>query len=94
MRQLLDAIGQKLGLTFVLKDDYVVELRPVPALARSGPAATTQELGVLDMLASTPLGSVGEHIKVPATLLEAIDQKLVEKPNPISRSKIALGGAA
>ena len=76
LRQALDAIARKLGLTFVLKDDHV-ELRPLPPLARIGRRATMDELAMLDKLTTTPLGLNNEHPKLPA-LLEAIDQKLVE----------------
>src|SRR4051812_5053734 len=76
LRSALDAIARKLGLTFVLKDDHV-ELRPMPALARLGRRATTDELAVLDLLASKQLNLGADHAKLPQ-LLEAIDQKLVE----------------
>jgi hypothetical protein len=76
LRQALDAITRKLGLTFVLKEDHV-EIRPMPALARIGRRATMDELAMLDKLATTPLNPASEHPKLPA-LLEAIDQKLVE----------------
>jgi type II secretory pathway component GspD/PulD (secretin) len=82
LRDALTAIARKLGLMFVLKDDYV-ELRPVPALARLGRRATMQELGVLDTLSSTPLSAGSEHMKIPA-LLEAVDQKLVETKSPFA----------
>src|SRR3954470_12705538 len=82
LRDALTAIARKLGLMFVLKDDYV-ELRPVPALARLGRRATMQELGVLDSLSATPLAPPAEHLKLPA-LLEAIDQKLVENKSPFA----------
>src|SRR4051812_9465484 len=82
LRDALTAIARKLGLMFVLKDDYV-ELRPVPALARLGRRATMQELGVLDILSATPLSPGSEHMKIPA-LLEAVDQKLVESKSPFA----------
>src|SRR5439155_6967580 len=63
LRDALTAIARKLGLMFVLKDDYV-ELRPVPALARLGRRATLPELAVLDLLGSTQLALSSEHIKL------------------------------
>lgn len=82
LRQALDAIARKLGLMFVLKEDYV-ELRPVPALARLGRRATMQELGVLDTLSATALSSNSDTMKIPA-LLDTIDQKLVELKSPFA----------
>ena len=82
LRDALTAIARKLGLMFVLKDDYV-ELRPVPALARLGRRATLSELDVLDKLSSTPLNLGSEKPKLPA-LLEAVDQKLVEGKSPFA----------
>jgi hypothetical protein len=82
LRDAMTAIDRKLGLEFVLKDDYV-ELRPVPALARLGRRATLQELAVLDVLASTPLNLGTEKPKLPA-LLEGIDQKLAEVKSSFS----------
>jgi len=82
LRDALTAIARKLGLMFVLKDDYV-ELRPVPALARLGRRATLDELGVLDTLSSTPLNLGTEKPKLGA-LLEAVDQKLVEVKSPFA----------
>ena len=76
MRDALTAITRKLGLMFVLKDDYV-ELRPVPALARLGRRATLSELEVLDKLSATPITLGTDKIKIPA-LLQAVDQKLAE----------------
>ena len=82
LRDALTAIARKLGLMFVLKDDYV-ELRPVPPKRELGRRATLQELGVLDMLASTPLNLGTEKPKLPA-LLQGIDQKLVESKSSFS----------
>ena len=47
LRQALDAITQKLGLTYTLKDEFL-ELEPVPALVRLGRRATVQELSALE----------------------------------------------
>ena len=82
LRDALTAITRKLGLMFVLKDDYI-ELRPVPALARRGRRATLSELEVLAKLAETPLAMGTEKPKLPA-MLQAIDQKLVETKSPFA----------
>jgi hypothetical protein len=76
LRAALEAMTRKLGLTFVLKDNFV-ELRPMPALARLGRRANLPELKALDKLASTPLNLTSDQIKV-SQLIEAIDQKLLE----------------
>jgi len=76
LRAALEAMTRKLGLTFVLKDNFV-ELRPMPALARLGRRANLPELKALDKLASTPLNLPSDQIKV-SQLIEAIDQKLLE----------------
>lgn len=76
LRQSIEGITRKLGLTFVVKENYV-ELRPMPALARLARRATVAELQALDLLSSAPLGITGENIKV-LELLEAVDKKLVE----------------
>src|SRR5256885_1770961 len=54
LRQALEAMTRKLGLTFVLKENYV-ELQPAPGLGRLGQRATLEELKCLDVLASTNL---------------------------------------
>ncbi|HMB95778.1 MAG TPA: hypothetical protein VKK61_07040, partial [Tepidisphaeraceae bacterium] len=76
LRDALDAIARKLGLIVVLKDE-AVELQPMPALARLGRRSTVQELGALDLLASTPANFNGDHFTV-GQLLDAVDQKLVD----------------
>lgn len=77
LRDALDAIARKLGLTVVLRDE-AVELRPMPALARLGRRSNVQELAALDLLASTPAG-LNTDRPTMQQLLEAVDQKLVEK---------------
>ena len=74
LRGALVAITRKLGLTFELKDE-AVELQPLPALRRLGRRATVDELGVLDLLARTPLEPQGDRPSVKQ-LLAAIDSKL------------------
>jgi len=53
VRQALDAIGRKLGLEFVASDHSVL-LKPIGALRRLARRATVEELGALNLLASTP----------------------------------------
>jgi hypothetical protein len=76
LREALDDIARKLGLVVVLKDE-IVELRPMPALARLGRRSTVQELAALDLLASNPVALSTDRPTV-RQLLEAIDQKLVD----------------
>jgi hypothetical protein len=80
LRQALDAITEKLGLTYVLKDEFI-ELEPVPALLRLGRRATVQELEALDLLASNPLNLPGDRTTVHA-LIDAEDQRLVDLKSP------------
>lgn len=82
LREALDAIARKLGLRFVLKE-HVVQLQPVPALARLGRRSTLQELDALDLLASTPM-KLGTDRPVVAQLLEAVDQKLLDGKTPFA----------
>lgn len=82
LRDALDAIAHKLGLTVVLRDE-TVELRPMPALARLGRRSTVQELQSLDLLARTPAGLSTDRPTVRA-LLEAVDQKLVDTKSPFA----------
>jgi hypothetical protein len=76
LRDALDAIARKLGLVVVLKEESV-ELQPMPALARVGRRSTVQELGALDLLASTPANFSSDRVSV-RQLLDAVDQKLVD----------------
>jgi hypothetical protein len=80
LRQALEAMTRKLGLAFVLKDNYV-ELQPTAGLARLGQRSTIDELKALDLLASTPLNLPSDQVKV-SQLIEATDQKLVEIKSP------------
>ena len=82
LRQSLDAITQKLGLTYTVKDE-VIEIEPMPALSRLGRRATVQELNTLDLLASTPLEPTEEKMPVH-TLIEAIDAKLQKAKSSIA----------
>src|SRR4051812_38377812 len=75
LRQALEVITQKLGLTFVLKDE-AIELQPVPALRRLGRKSTLNELEALNLLGATPLQLTSDKTDLKA-LLEAVDQKLV-----------------
>jgi hypothetical protein len=82
LRQALEAITRKLGLTFVLKDE-AVEIRPVPALMRLGRRSTVQELQALDLLASNNVNLSGDRPTVK-DLLAAVDQRLVELKSPFA----------
>ena len=82
LRQSLDAITQKLGLMYVVKDE-VVEIDPMAALTRLGRRATVQELDTLDLLAATALEPTAEKIPVQA-LVEQVDQKLQKTKSAIA----------
>ncbi len=73
LRQALDAITQKLGLTYQLKKESI-ELQPVPALRRIAKRATVKELEALDLLRSTRLERDGRLSA--EKLISAIDAKL------------------
>jgi hypothetical protein len=74
LREALDAITRKLGLTYTLQDE-AVELRPLPALQRLGRRATVKELQVLDLLTSTPFSSTNPR-PTAKEILAAVDSKL------------------
>jgi hypothetical protein len=74
LREALEAIGRKLGLIVVLKDD-VVELQPMPALARLGRRSTVQELEALATLASHPANLNTDRPTV-RQVRDAVDDRL------------------
>jgi len=82
VRQALQAITRKLGLTFEVKETAVL-LEPLPALRRLGRRATAEELAALETLASTQLGLKENHIALKA-LADAVDQKLSELKSPFA----------
>lgn len=82
LREALEAITRKLGLTFVLKE-HVVQLQPMPALMRLGRRSTVQELQALDLLASHRM-NLGTDRPMVGQLLEAVDQKLMELKSPFA----------
>ncbi len=82
LREALEAITRKLGLTFVLKE-HVVQLQPMPALVRLGRRSTVQELQALDLLVSTP-ASLGTERPMVAQVLETVDQKLIDLKSPFA----------
>jgi len=82
LRDALDAITRKLGLTFVLKDQ-AIELQPMPALARLGRRSTQQELQALDVLSSNP-ANLGTERPTVKQLIEAIDQRLLDLKSPFA----------
>src|SRR5262249_10080711 len=80
LRDALDSITRKVGLTFVLKDE-AIELQPMPALTRLGRRSTKQELEALDVLASNP-ANLGTERPTVKQLIEAVDQKLLDMKQP------------
>lgn len=76
LREALSAMTRKLGLQFVLKDE-AVELEPMPALRRLGKRATVQELGALDVLASSP-ANLGAGELTVKTLIDGVNKRLLE----------------
>jgi hypothetical protein len=74
LREALDVITRKLGLTMTLRDQ-AVEIGPMPALKRLGQRSGRDELRALDLLASKQLGLETDHPTI-RKLLEAIDLKL------------------
>ncbi len=88
LRQALDAISLRLGLTYEARAD-VIELRPVDGLARRGPRrATLDELASLNYLAATRMPA-DWGARLP---LEALVDKL-NKSLPTGASG-GVGGAA
>lgn len=77
LRSALDSICRKLGLEYVLRE-HSVELQPVPALRRLGRRATMEELRILDVLSSTPLGLQTNRPTV-RQLVDKIDDNLVKQ---------------
>jgi hypothetical protein len=80
LRQALDVVTRRLGLTYVLKDESI-ELQPMPALRRLGRRSTLPELDALNVLSATPL-QLGNDKTDLKTLLETIDQKLAAAKSP------------
>lgn len=74
LRAAIAAIARTLGLVYVLTPESV-ELRPMPALQRLGRRATVNEIKVLDLLASTPLGLDNPRPTLEQ-LRDAVDSKL------------------
>ncbi len=63
LRNSLAAITQKLGLRFTVADQEVV-IEPLPALTRLAQRAKAEELGVIDLLASTPFKDAGKDVSL------------------------------
>jgi hypothetical protein len=74
LREALEVITRKLGLTMALREQ-AVEIGPMPALKRLGQRSGRDELRALDLLASKQLGLETDHPTIKR-LLEAIDLKL------------------
>jgi hypothetical protein len=92
LREALDVITKKLGLTFVLKDE-AIELQPMSALKRLGRKSTLAELEALSLLAATPLQLSSEKTDLKG-LLEAVDNKLAAKSNYAIENRTASSGNA
>jgi len=74
LREAMEAITRKLGLTMTLQKE-AVEIGPMPALKRLGQRSGRDELRALDLLATRPLNLDTDHPTIKH-LLEAIDLKL------------------
>ena len=74
LRLTLELITVRLGLSFEQRDG-VIEVRPMPALQRSGRRATVGEIAALDLLANVPLDTL-ESEQTAAKLLSAVDLRL------------------
>src|SRR5882762_954677 len=74
LREALEVITRKLGLTMTLREQ-ALEIGPMPALKRLGQRSGRDELQALDLLASKQLGLDTDHPTIKK-LLEAIDLKL------------------
>lgn len=74
LRQAMEVMTRKLGLTFALRDEYV-EILPMPALRRFAQRASRSELLTLDLLASRQLNLNTTRPSI-RQLLEAVDLQL------------------
>jgi hypothetical protein len=81
LRDALDAITGRLGLTFELAPQAVI-IEPMPALARLGRRATVQELEVLDLLCHTDLAMSDRPTM--QQVIRAVDQKLAQLKSPFA----------
>jgi hypothetical protein len=82
LREAMELLTRKLGLTFVLKDESV-EIQPMPALRRLARRSTVQELTALDLLASTPANLATDRPTVKQ-LIDAVDARLVALKSPFA----------
>src|ERR1051325_9087049 len=94
LREALETITRKLGLTMTLREQ-AVEVGPMPALKRLGQRSGRDELRALDLLASRQLGLDTDHPTIKK-LLEAIDLKLAaEKDVQVAiENRIEIGRAS
>ncbi|HEV8291039.1 MAG TPA: DUF4974 domain-containing protein [Tepidisphaeraceae bacterium] len=79
LREAMEAITRKLGLTMTLREQ-AVEIGPMPALKRLGQRSGRDELQALDLLATKPMNLETDHPTIKR-LLEAIDLKLAAEKN-------------
>jgi hypothetical protein len=82
LRNDLTAVTHKLGLTFEQTDDAVL-LKPLPALRRLGRRATVGELGVLDLMGSTPINLPTDRPTV-RDVVAAVDGRLRDVHSPFA----------
>lgn len=82
LREALELITRKLGLTFTLKEE-AVEVQPMPALRRLARRSTVREIEALDFLAGTPLNLSTDRTTVKQ-LIDAVDARLVELKSPFA----------
>jgi hypothetical protein len=74
LREAMEAITRKLGLTMTLREQ-AVEIGPMPALKRLGQRSGRDELRALDLLATRQMALNTDHPTIKR-LLEEIDLKL------------------
>ncbi len=82
LREALEAITRKLGLTFTLKEEAVA-VEPLPALRRLARRASVNELQALDTVASNRLDLNNTRPTIKE-LLEAVDKKLADLKSPFA----------
>lgn len=92
LREALQGITRKLGLTFVLKEQ-ALELEPHPALRRLARRSTVDELGALDKLAATALEPASTKMTLK-DLLDGVDAKLDAVKSPYAIENRSADGIA
>lgn len=82
LRQALDAITRKLGLTYTVNEE-AVKLQPAPALRRVGRRATIDELQTLDTLAAVPFNRKSDRATI-REVVDGIDATLADAKLPLA----------